>query len=152
MKNLISLASFILILLGITSCGEEIARLPINAVSIDNEHLIVRDTTLELKKGDEIAIWSDMDFEHKGNVGLQFKIEILKNGEAFGGLEIDPTDKNVTTGEVKTVLMGETDWSFSGKNAEIKIEEDGSYTFKSILVASDNSTLKINKAEIVLKK
>jgi len=48
--------------------------------------------------------------------------------------------------------MGKTNWSFSGKNSEIKIEEDGYYTFKGILVASENETLKVTKAEIVLKK
>lgn len=132
--------------------GEEVGRLPINQVSTDDDNLIIKEISLDLKKDEKIAIWSDMDIEYEGKVALRFKMEILKNGENFGGLEIDPTDKNITIGEVKTSLMGKTDWRFSGKNSEIKIEEDGNYTFKGILVASENSTLKVTKAEIVLKK
>ncbi len=132
--------------------GEEVGRLPINQVSTDDDNLIIKEISLDLKKDQKIAIWSDMDIEYEGKVALRFKMEILKNGENFGGLEIDPTDKNITIGEVKTSLMGKTDWRFSGKNSEIKIEEDGNYTFKGILVASENSTLKVTKAEIVLKK
>jgi hypothetical protein len=132
--------------------GEEVGRLPINQVSTDNDNLIVKEISLDLKKDEEIAIWSDIDIEYEGNVALRFKMDILKNGANFGGLVIDPTDKNITIGEVRISLMDKTDWSFSGKNSEIKIEEDGNYTFKGILVASENPTLKVNKAEIVLKK
>jgi hypothetical protein len=156
MKRTLSLLITAFSLLLFSGCsaltGEEIGRLPINQVSTDNNNMIVKEISLELKKDDEIAIWSDMDIEYEGNVALRFRIEILKNGENFGGLEIDPTDKNITIAEVKTSLMDKTDWSFSGKNSEIKIEEDGNYTFKGILVSSENSTLKVNKAEIVLKK
>jgi hypothetical protein len=48
--------------------------------------------------------------------------------------------------------MDKTSWSFSGKNSQMKIEEDGKYTFKGILVASENPSLKVTKAEIVFKK
>ncbi|MEZ4828929.1 MAG: hypothetical protein R3C61_21980 [Bacteroidia bacterium] len=132
--------------------GEEVARLPINQVSTSDDDLTVGEALLDLKKDEEIAIWSDMDIEYEGDVALRFRMEILKDGESFGQLEIDPTEKNITIGEVKTSLMGKTDWRFSGKNSEIKIEEDGNYTFKGILVASENPSLTVNKAEIVLKK
>ncbi|CAL2101521.1 conserved protein of unknown function [Tenacibaculum sp. 190130A14a] len=156
MKRTLSLLIAVFSIILFTGCsaltGEEIGRLPINQVSKDDDNMIIKEISLDLKKDEEIAIWSDMDIEYEGNVVLRFRMEILKNGENFGGLEIDPTDKNITLGEVKTSLMNKTDWSFSGKNAEIKIEEDGNYTFKGILIASENSTLKVNKAEIVLKK
>lgn len=45
-----------------------------------------------------------MDFKHEGEVALLFKVEILKNGENLGGFEIDPTDKNLTIGEMKNLL------------------------------------------------
>ncbi|MDC1162592.1 hypothetical protein OAT18_04040 [Tenacibaculum sp.] len=152
LSTLILLASLTLL----TGCdaltGKEVARLSINQVSTDDNNLIIKETSLDLKNGEEIAIWSDMDIKYEGDVDLRFKIEVLKNGENFGGLEIDPTEKNITIGEVKTSLMGKTDWSFFGKNSEIKIEEDANYTFKAILVSSESTTLKITKAEIVLKK
>ncbi|WP_420572473.1 hypothetical protein [Kordia sp.] len=132
--------------------GEEIARLEINQVSTHTDNLVIKEVDLALKKGDEIAFWSEMDFKYEGNAELRFKIEILKDGEKYGGLEIDPTDKNMTIGETKTVFNSKTNWSFTGKNAEIEIKEDGKYTFKGILVATKNATLEITKAEVVLKQ
>lgn len=156
MKTLLSILTLLASLTTLTGCdaitGKEVARLSINQVSTDNNNLITKKTSLNLKKGEEIAIWSDMDFKHDGDIALRFKIEIFKNGENYSRLEIDPTDKNMTIGEVKTSLIGKTDWSFFGKNSEIKIEEDGNYTFKGMLVSSENPTLKVMKAEIVLKK
>lgn len=132
--------------------GEEVGRLPINQVSTNDSNLIVKEISLDLKKDENIAIWSDMDIEYEGDVALRFRLDILKDGEQLGGLEIDPTDKNITIGEFKTTLMNKTDWRFTGKNSNVKIEEDGNYTFRGILVASENPTLKVEKAEIVLKK
>lgn len=131
--------------------GEEIARLSINQVSNDS-NLVIKETSLQLIKGDEVAIWSDMDLEYEGEVALRFRMEVLKDGEEFGGIEIDPAKKNISIGEFKTSINRKTDWSFLGKNTELNIEEDGNYTFKGILVAADNPSLKINKAEIVFKK
>lgn len=131
--------------------GEEIGRLQINHISTEGD-MVVKETTLNLKKGDEVAIWSDMDIEYEGDVDLRFRIEFLKNGLPMDQLEVDPTDKNITLGEVRTSLMDKTDWSFSGKNAEITIDEDATYTFKAFLIASENPSLVLNKAEVVLKK
>lgn len=131
--------------------GKEVGRLPINQLSSEG-NLVIKETTLDLKKDDEVAIWSDMDIEYEGDVALRFKVEMLKNGEKMGGFEIDPTEKNITTGEIKTTVMDKTSWSFSGKNSEIKIEEDAEYTFKGILVASDNPSLKVTKAEVFFRK
>lgn len=156
MRTLLSTITIVVLLALLSSCsalmGEEVARLPINQVSVDDNNLIMQETSLELKKDEEIAIWSEMDMEYEGNVALIFRIEMLKNGESVGVMEVDPTDKNITIGEVQTSVLGKTDWSFSGKNTAITIEEDGNYTFKGILVASDNPSLKINKAEVVFKK
>lgn len=132
--------------------GKEVARLSINQISTDGNDLIIKEASLDLKKGEKIAIWSEMDIQYEGDVALRFKMNILKNGEYFVGLEIDPTDKNITIGEIKTSLMGKTDWEFTGKNAEVEIEEDGSYTFRGLLVASENPTLEVTSAIIVLKK
>ncbi|MEW7278937.1 hypothetical protein ABW636_10115 [Aquimarina sp. 2201CG1-2-11] len=155
MNKLLSIITTLLVFAGLTGCsaltGEEIARLAINQVSTDDNNLIIKETSLSLKKGDEIAFWSEMDMKYEGDVTLQFQIEVLKDGENLGILEIDTTEKNITLGELKTSIMGKTDWSFTGKNSEFKIEDDGNYTFKGILVATKNPTLIINKAEIVLK-
>ena len=141
-----------LFLLGCSAItGEEIARLEINKVST-NGKFIDKEATLDLNKGDEIAFWSDMDMEYAGAVELRFRVKVFKNHTKISELEIDPTKKNITMGEMKSTIMGKTKWNFLGKNSELTIEEDATYTFKSILVASKNPSLKINRAELVLKK
>jgi hypothetical protein len=142
----------LLLFLGCTAMvGEEIGRLKINELSPENQ-LVIKEVALDLKKGDEIGIWSDIDIEYEDDIILRFRIGVDKDGEEHGRFEIDPTEKSITTGELKRTIMRKTNWKFMGKNSKIKIEEDGKYTFKGLLVASDNPSLKITKAEIVLKK
>jgi hypothetical protein len=152
MKRLLTLLA---ISLALTACdaitGKEVGRLQINQLSTE-EDLVIKETTFDLLKDDEIGIWSEMDIEYEGDIGLRFKIEILRNDENLGVLEIDPTEKNITLGELRTTIGGKTTWRFSGKNTEYKIEENGKYTFKGIFIASDNPSLKVNKAEVVFKK
>ncbi|UYZ64206.1 hypothetical protein [Hymenobacter weizhouensis] len=131
--------------------GEEVARLPVNAVSTAGRE-VVRETSLPLRKDDVLAVWSDMDMAYDGEAPVRFQILVLKNGAPFNQLEIDPTEKNVSVGEVKTSLNGKTNWRFSGKNAEVTIPENATYTFKARLIAANNPTLLIKRAEVVLKK
>ncbi len=152
MRKLITLLIISLLSLGCTTLiGEEVGRLKINELSPENS-LVIKEATLDFKKGDEIGIWSDIDIEYEDDIVLRFRIGVSKDGEQHGRFEIDPTEKSITTGELKTSIMGKTNWRFMGKNTKIEIEEDGEYTFKGLLVASDNPSLKITKAEIVLKK
>lgn len=142
-------------LLTLWSCsaflGEEVARLPINMVSTEDQ-VIENEINLELDAGDEIAIWSDMDMKYEGDLALQFRLHILRDGEVFQQMEIDPMDHNITMKEVKTSLMGQTDWRFMGKNTEVTIPESGTYIFRAILVASENPSLQLSKAELVFRK
>lgn len=131
--------------------GTEIARLKINNISTEGK-VFPDETTLSLKKDDEIAFWSDMDYEYKEDVKLRFKVKIFIGETKISEIEIDPTNKNITVGEVKTTLIGKTKWRFTGKNYKLTIKKDESYTFKSILIATQNPELKITKAELVLKK
>ena len=152
MKKFLTLLALTLVLSACDALtGKEVGRLQINKLSTEG-NLIIKETTMDLKKDDEIGIWSEMDLEYDGDVALRFRIEILKDGEKIGGFEIDPTDKNITIGEARKTFNGHTSWNFTGKNTEYKVESDGKYTFKGILIASENSTLKITKAEVVFKK
>lgn len=152
LKKLIFTLALPLFLIGCSAItGEEIARLKINKVSIQG-NFVAKDVTLDLKKGDELSFWSDMDIAYEGEATLEFKVKIFKNQTKVAQFEIDPTKKKLTIGEVKTAVMGKTKWSFFGKNHEFVIEEDGAYRISSILVASKNPSLKVTKAELVLKK
>lgn len=152
MKKLIITIIAPLLLLGCSGLtGEEIARLEINKLSTQG-NFIAKEATLELKQGDELSFWSDIDIAYEGDATLKFKVKIFKNKTIVSEFEIDPTKKNITIGEVKTAVMGKTKWSFTGKNHEFVIEEDGTYSITSILVASKNPSLKVDKAELVIKK
>jgi hypothetical protein len=131
--------------------GKEVARLPINVVSTDG-HDVVKEATLQLKKDDEVAVWSDMDLAYEGASPVRFQVVVTKDGEPFKQLEIDPTEKNVTVGEVKSTVNDHVNWRFTGKNAVLTIPVNGAYLFKARLIAAPNPTLKITKAELVLKK
>ncbi|MDO7873574.1 hypothetical protein Q5H93_02435 [Hymenobacter sp. ASUV-10] len=131
--------------------GKEVARLPINEVSTPG-HEVVREASLQLQKGDEIALWSDMDLAYEGASPVRFQVQVTKDGTPFKELQLDPTEKNVTIGEVKTDINGSVKWRFSGKNAELVIPDAGSYTFKAMLVAAANPSLRVTKAELVLKQ
>lgn len=141
---------FLLIACGALT-GEEVGRLAINQVS-RGENIIMKESTVELENGDQIVFWSDMDMEYEGDAEIRFRISIVKGEDPYGNLEVNPTEKELTLGESKTTLNGKTSWSFVGQNAVFNVQEDGQYTFKAILVASENSSLVINKAELVLKK
>ena len=131
--------------------GTEVARLPVNAVSTTG-HDVVKEASLQLNKDEKIALWSDMDLAYEGESPVRFQVVVTRNGAPFKQLEIDPTEKNLTVGEIKTQVNNKVSWSFSGKNAELTAPENGLYTFKARLVAAPSPALKVAKAELVLKK
>jgi hypothetical protein len=134
-----------------TLLGKEVARLPINEVSTEG-HEVVKEASLQLKKDDVISLWSDMDMAYEGEAPVRFQVTVLADGARVNQLELDPTEKNVTVGEVKTAVNDKVTWSFSGKNGSLTIPKNANYTFKARLIAANNPTLKIKKAELVLKK
>lgn len=93
-----------------------------------------------------------MDIEYSGEEFFQFRFRIYKNDEPFAILEFDPTEKNITIGEIKTTIGDKTNWSFTGKNKELKISEDGKYTFKGILKTTNNPNTVVSKAIVIIKK
>lgn len=141
--------------LPLTACdallGQEIARLPINAVSTPG-HDIVKQASVKLHKQDKLALWSEMDMSYQGEVPLRFQVAVLRNGKPYTQLALDPTQKNISVNEMKTEVNGSVTWRFSGKNDELVIPEDGTYLVVARLIAAPNSSLQLRKAELVLKK
>lgn len=139
----------------LTSCdvftGNEIVRLKIDQIS--NEDVLTTSSgSAELEKGDKVVIWSEMDLEYEGEVQLRFILDIYKDQKKYDQIEIDPFDSDIKTNELKSSYNYNTKWSFRAKNTSLQIKEDGNYTFKTILVGAENPTLKVNKADLVLKK
>lgn len=131
--------------------AEEVARLSFDKVATQ-EDLNIQTTDLELKAGDKLQVWTEMSMEYEGSLGLEYKVMVTKGADTLAFLQLDPEEKDITMGEVKTSFGSETKWRFSGRMSKITIEDDGLYTFSSVLAASENPSLKLKKADLVLKK
>jgi len=150
MRPLLYLSLFILLLPACEAItGKELARLTIDTLSTP-DHLVMQEATLDLLKDDAIALWSHLDLAYDGAAALRMRV--VKDDADLQLFELDPMEKNVTIGETKTELNGHTEWSFTGKNAEYTVPEDGAYTFKAIVTAEENPSLVVRKAELVLKQ
>ncbi|MEO8069666.1 MAG: hypothetical protein ABI599_18360 [Flavobacteriales bacterium] len=151
--NLVLLAAAGLLL---TSCealtGKEIGRIAVAAPSTDTTNLVIGETRLTLHKNDQVQVWSHMDLEYDGEMGMFWVLRLQRDNMVLQELQVDPMEKNITIGEVRTDLGGHTKWSFTGKNATMSIPEDGNYTCTAILIASNPEALKLTKAELVLKQ
>ncbi len=151
-KNIFFLSVLIVYFFGCKEIiSEEIARIPVNSVSSEDS-LIIREVNVYLHAKDIVSFWTEMDIEFEGELFFEFQIKILKDSIVMGGLKIDPFKKEMTINELKRTVLNKTKWRFTGKNATIGIPEDGNYTFEAILISNQNNSLKVNKAEIILKK
>lgn len=143
------------VVVSLTGCdaitGKEVARMAVDSLSTP-DHLVMGQATLPLKQGEEIAFWSHMDLGYDGDAALRFRVRVLRGDSDLTLLEIDPLRSNITTGETKSTIGDHTQWSFTGKNHVWTVPEDATYTFKAILTAEENSSLRINKAELLLKQ
>jgi hypothetical protein len=133
-----------------TFTGEEVARLPINKTS--NKELIVKEATLDLKEGEGVSFWTEMDMEYENDLGMVYTVEIWKDSVKQGGFQLDALKTNPTLFETRTTVGNKTSWSFTGKMDHLEIDSDGKYTFKAVINSSDNPTLNLKKAELVIKK
>ncbi len=131
--------------------AKEVARLSFDRIATQ-ENLNIQTTELELKAGDKIQLWTEMNMEYEGPLGLEYRVMVTKEADTLAFFQLDPEDKDVTMGEVKTSINDKTKWRFSGRMGKFAIEDDGLYKFSSMLASSENPSLKLNKADLVLKK
>ena len=71
-----------------------------------------------------------MDFKYEGEVVLRFRLEILIYGENYSGLEIDPTDKNITLGEVRTSVMAKPIGVLQEKMLKLRLKKKANIPLK----------------------
>lgn len=130
--------------------GEEIARMDFENLS--NVELHTKEATINLKKGEKISFWSEIDLEFENQLMLVYTIEIWNDTTKLGGLQFDALETNPTFKEIRTSLGNKTTWSFTGKMDFWEVLEDGNYTFIAALASSDNPSLQLNKSTLILKK
>lgn len=153
----LSLASILLLLTLVFTYGcdaisaEEVARFSFEKVATQDD-LNIQTAELELKAGDKIHLWTEMSMEYEGDLGLEYQMLVIKESDTLAFYKLDPEEKDITMGEVKTSFGNDTKWRFSGRMKQFTIESDGLYTFSSLLVSNENPSLKLKKADLVLKK
>ena len=130
--------------------GEEVARMDIQETS--DRELIIKQATVNLKKGDEVAFWTEMDLEYENDLALRYSVEVWKDSQRLKAFDLDALNTNVRMMEVRTSFGNKTSWSYTGRMGKMEIAEDGIYDFKAILRSSGNPTLVLNKANLVLKR
>ncbi len=140
-----------ILLSGCGLTGEEIGRIEIDEISTEG-NVEPASAEIELMSGESLNVWADMDIEYTGNAGLQYKLEMVRNGKSDGIITLDPFDKDITLNERKTTLMNKTKWKFSGRMKNFDVSDSGTYVFNAILVSNGNPSLVIHKADLVFKK
>jgi hypothetical protein len=162
-KILRLLSVAILVAIGFIACNnnstnsnkeatEEVTRLSIEKVSTSFDSIYEKETTVELKEGDHIHFWSEMELEYEGDINLVFQVKPFRDTTSIGILKLDALEGDQTLGETKTDVEGKTNWTVSKHMKEIIIEHDAKYTFKTILISSPNKTLVLKRADLVIKR
>lgn len=138
----------------VTGCdaimGEEVARFPMELS--EDDALSVEELQLALKKGDNLAFWTEMDVEFENELELVYVVGVWKDSVKQGEYKLDALKTNPRMMEVKTTFGNKTSWSYTGKMDNLEVPDDGIYHFKMVLMSSGNPTLSLKKAELVLKK
>lgn len=132
--------------------GEEIGRLSIEELTQDNSDLKLQSTTMELEAGEIIDLWADMNMEYEGKLALEFQLLVIMEGDTINMLPLNPFERDITVGEVKSSFNDKTSWRFSGRMDYLEIENSGTYEFQTLLLANENANIQINKADLVFKK
>lgn len=155
-RKLTQITLFLAAILLFSACSDltakEIARIPINPY--DPSGMNYRSSNVSLKKGDNIAVWTNLDMQYKGALTLEMTLEMYKpDGELYQAFVFNPFVQKMTTNEVKKTSGNETQWKFSAKNEEFTVKDSGRYKFVAVLKTSLNTSLRmISKPEIVLKR
>lgn len=145
-----ALLLIVLALFGLCSCesmtGKEILRLSMKKV---NEPVT---SSADLKKGDKLNIWLDLDLKYSSDNEYEFRVLTMKNNDSIWYDKLHPGQAKVSLKSSEVTLGGETTYSVMCKVGYYSIEEDGTYSFSAWLAAEDSADMKIEKADLVLKQ
>jgi hypothetical protein len=143
------------LILVVSACAalssKEVTRIPISTVSTE-EQLDWKSTSLDLKKGDKLWLWTDIDIEYEGDLGLEYQVKVYRDKDTLGMVRLNPLDCKVKMMEVSTTLMNKSTRSYQGNMDVMEIKQSGNYRFEAILVSNGNQSLQLKKADLVLKK
>lgn len=130
--------------------GKEIARATFTNVSTP-EKLEYKSTLIKLEKGEKIWFWTEMNLEYDGSLKLEFLVQFAKT-MGLPSIRLNPLQKDISINETKMVVGNHVSWSFSGRIGSFEAPVAANYDMGTLLLSSDNPTLKLKKAVLVFKK
>lgn len=152
-KILLFLCAFSILF--ILSCAalsaKEIGRVPFSSAST-SQNPEWKSITLDLKKDEMLWFWTDMDVEYDEDLVIEYAVQTIRGKDTLGYIKLEPFKKNVTLNEEKTTLIGHTNWHFNGQMDALKVKETGTYIFRVVLIAEPNTSIKLKRGDLVLKK
>ena len=116
---------FIAILfLAIAACagmfGEEVARVPINKISSD-EKTYVESISIDMKAGEELALWTDLDIEYTGTLELEYQIIVIVDKEdTLEMIRFDAFQNDASFNKRTVTINNETTYSIMGRLGPFK--------------------------------
>lgn len=127
--------------------GAEIGRIEINEASVE-----LKETTVKLQKRNPLSLWADLDFEYEGELQLYYTIEVWQGNNQISGQRLNGLTPTNVTNSLKTEVNGHFSERFSGEIGEVELVQNGNYVVKASISTSDNATLKLKKAHLVLRQ
>jgi len=145
------LISIVLLLQSCNLTGKEVARIKVTEPST-TENLKIESADVELKAGDDISFWAQMDMRYKKPAKMEFEVHIIKDGENIEKLYLNPLETNITMNAKEVTINNNTKQSFTGKMSSYLITKDGNYTIKTAFFTSENIQLQLLQADLIIKK
>lgn len=133
--------------------GEEVARIPISKISSDEE-IYVESLSIDMKAGEELSLWTDLDIEYSGNLELEYQlIVVIDEEDTLDMIRFDAFENDASINKRTVTVNNETTYSIMGRLGPFQAEKDASYEFNVILIANQNADdFTLTKGDLVFKK
>ncbi len=133
------------------ACHKEIKRVSIAQLSTADS-ILYTGTSLGFLDESTLSLWSDMDIEYDGNLYLSYNIDLYRDSIIVSHKKYDLLHPHIVKHEKKKQTNTNIKRSFTGKMGNILVENPGNYSFRVWLTSNGNTTLKLHKSELVIKK
>jgi len=126
---------------------QEIARLQINQLT-EGANVRILEVSIPLNDSEKIEICTDIDLSYKKELEMLFVLEILKDGNPYDVIEVNPLGKTQIPKKQDISCRLVLDTISSG----LVVKGSGIYTIRGMLISPKNTDLVIEKAEIYFRK
>lgn len=131
--------------------GETVGRLQVDTVSTE-DHLISRSAMVDLRKGDELGLWAQMDLSYDVEPRLYFQVQLLLDTVLVHEVLASPFAAHSFVRVKETNVDGRLYRSFMARCGGLDITADGTYRINTRLVCLSDLPIDVRKATLILRK